>query len=1545
MSTAPQEQKPSRQGKRRHRLRRWPVAVIVALLFLPLLLVAALYVPGVLNRVVSKILPKIEESSGLHIEAGNIALQWPMRLSVDRALVTDLRAGGDTLVSAQHLTARLNPAALFRGRIDIPDAELRNAFYQMGGRDSLYLSARVDSVGAAAWLNFDISEINVDHADLNGAEVCLLLGADTTATPPDTTVSSPLRIICGPVSMRNVDYRMSMATTNDTVAASLRRAFLSGGKLRVGNPIDITTGTLTVALDSALYGRRGAVPMAGFDPDWITADSCEARVDSFAMHGASLSVPLTSLRIAGLAGLTLSGNGLFAMNDSTMRADGFDISLGQSRLTVSAEMGFDSIADRAPLNVDATAGIYPRDVVAALPAYAPLLTPLPADRPLLLRVLASGTLAKLSLDSLQASMHGVFALEGRATAANLANPSQLRAVADLSGRLANSAPFASMIPHGVKLPPLSLNAHADLNGRDYSAKLTARTGGGRLALNGRLAGKAPAYDVKFRLDSFPVAAFLPEMPVGAVSGLFEARGRKFNPLLPGAELQADANVDALQLRNRRLEGIALHASLLDGNLKADLDSRIPEANLRAEINATLSPKSVGWGLRTTVHRLDLNALGLTDSIMSGRFDLTSDGFSTLALDSLSARATLNNAAIVVGNSSLAVDSLNLRAEAGRGHTSLALADRTLCADMMAAAGVDSLLKSLGEVSVMVSRMIDRRHFAADSLNRALPPLLLTLEANEDNLIGQYLKSRQIGFQSLTLRAANDSILSAKGTLLGLKSGASFAVDTITADLRSHGPALLLDIDMGNRPGTFDEFAQVCLRGSVSGNEANFFLRQSNIHGQIGYLAGAQISVADSLITMSLTPTAPVIAYKHWQVNPDNFVAFNPHTFNISANLDARGDGSRLQLLTTLRSAEADSVGSSNALTLKVSNIHIQDWLKINPFAPPVAGDFSADMRLNYNSKSVNGLGTASLDNLTYGRMLVGNFNLDMNVATDFGGAVRGDAALKINGQPAMSIFGALNDTTHRQSPLKMQLQLTDFPLSVANPFVSPDYASLSGSLNGNMDVGGTFNAMSLNGTLHFRHAKIKVGMMGSTFTLDSVNIPVDSNVVRFNDFAIYGSNSNPLRVTGNVDLRRFGNPRLNLGFHAANMQFVNSKKARGVDLYGRGYVNLDATLKGSMQFMRVDANLAILPQTNLTYHVSDAKAVAGLQPDSKMVRFVNLSDTAATMRADSVVERGMLMMLTALVDIRQGSTLTVDLSADGKNRAQIRGEGVLDYTLSPTQPDGRLTGRFTINSGFFRYSLPVISEKLFTFNPGSYVAFNGPILNPTLSIGATDRVRANVTRRGENSRLVDFDVSLGATGTLERMDVAFDLSTKDDITVQNELQSMSQTQRANQAMNLLLYGVYTGQGTTGNANLSGNALYGFLTSQLNTWAANTIKGVDISFGMDQYDRTRNGSTSTATQYSYQVSKTLFNDRFKIVVGGNYSTDAEAQENIAENLISDVSFEYMLNNSGSMYIRLFRHTGYESILEGEVTQTGVGFVVKRKIRRLADIFNFIKAAKQ
>jgi hypothetical protein len=41
----------------------------------------------------------------------------------------------------------------------------------------------------------------------------------------------------------------------------------------------------------------------------------------------------------------------------------------------------------------------------------------------------------------------------------------------------------------------------------------------------------------------------------------------------------------------------------------------------------------------------------------------------------------------------------------------------------------------------------------------------------------------------------------------------------------------------------------------------------------------------------------------------------------------------------------------------------------------------------------------------------------------------------------------------------------------------------------------------------------------------------------------------------------------------------------------------------------------------------------------------------------------------------------------------------------------------------------------------------------------------------------------------------------------------------------------------------------------------------------------------------------------------------------------------------MSVKLFRHTGYESVLEGEVTEMGGAFVIKRKLSTLKNLFRF------
>ncbi len=179
-------------------------------------------------------------------------------------------------------------------------------------------------------------------------------------------------------------------------------------------------------------------------------------------------------------------------------------------INISAEMGLDSVPSAAPVRLDASAEIGLADVMAAMPSLTPVLSQMPQQVPLRLRALASGTMARLAVDTLTASMQRIFAVSVSGEASDITAPDGLKADLALNGSLSDPGPLRRMVK-GVRIPPLSLRGTATADRGAYAARLTAHTGAGRLALDGRYSGSAPDYSVSIKADSLPVGAFMPDL--------------------------------------------------------------------------------------------------------------------------------------------------------------------------------------------------------------------------------------------------------------------------------------------------------------------------------------------------------------------------------------------------------------------------------------------------------------------------------------------------------------------------------------------------------------------------------------------------------------------------------------------------------------------------------------------------------------------------------------------------------------------------------------------------------------------------------------------------------------------------------------------------------------------------------------------------------------------------------------------------------------------------------------------------------------------------
>ena len=59
----------------------------------------------------------------------------------------------------------------------------------------------------------------------------------------------------------------------------------------------------------------------------------------------------------------------------------------------------------------------------------------------------------------------------------------------------------------------------------------------------------------------------------------------------------------------------------------------------------------------------------------------------------------------------------------------------------------------------------------------------------------------------------------------------------------------------------------------------------------------------------------------------------------------------------------------------------------------------------------------------------------------------------------------------------------------------------------------------------------------------------------------------------------------------------------------------------------------------------------------------------------------------------------------------------------------------------------------------------------------------------------------------------------------------------------------------------------------------------------------------------------------------------------ESFIDNVSLEYRLDQSAQRYVRLFYNKNADDLLEGEITEYGAGFVWRKKMQTLRELFDF------
>ena len=444
-------------------------------------------------------------------------------------------------------------------------------------------------------------------------------------------------------------------------------------------------------------------------------------------------------------------------------------------------------------------------------------------------------------------------------------------------------------------------------------------------------------------------------------------------------------------------------------------------------------------------------------------------------------------------------------------------------------------------------------------------------------------------------------------------------------------------------------------------------------------------------------------------------------------------------------------------------------------------------------------------------------------------------------------------------------------------------------------------------------------------------IVIEKNFLDLDKIQAYANGDNPLTLDGTIDFTDLSKAKLDLNVVARDFNLINAPKRKGAEAYGKVYVDLFGRMRGTLDNLDIRGRLNINGKTNVTYVMKDSPLVVDDQLSS-LVTFTDFSDTTET-APTPMPEQNVKMDFQ--VNIDEATTIHCLMSEDGQDKIELEGGGELRMTYDMLS-GMRLFGRYTVLSGSMDYSLVIVSLKNFKIDSGSYVEFTGDMMNPKLNISASERKKASVSTNN-TTRSVNFDVGLKITQTLSDLGLEFTLEAPEDLTVQNELASMSIEDRGRAAVAMLTTGMYLSPNSSGGGEGfdATSALSSFLNSQISNIAGKALSTIDIGFGIDN---TTSATGAAQTDYNFSFAKRFWGNRISVIIGGKVSSGNDAQ-NTGMSIINNVSVEYRLDNSGTRYVKAFYNKDTESILDSEVMEMGASLVLRRKTENLGELFIF------
>jgi len=1058
------------------------------------------------------------------------------------------------------------------------------------------------------------------------------------------------------------------------------------------------------------------------------------------------------------------------------------------------------------------------------------------------------------------------------------------------------------------------------------------------------------YDVKANLQGLQIGRIIKNKDIGSVSAQIYAKGESFDFKNANADLRG--HVASAVYKGYRYQNMNLTGKIRRGAYNIVLNSKDPNANMQLTASGVYNEKNPTVKVNGNILKLDLNKLGFykDQMILAGKID---GDFTDLDPDHLNGYLNLKDFAFSDTKEIYPVQEINLKASSTADSTNIIFNSQIADVELR---GKYRLTQIFGALSQTINQYYQFQKPAKNEKIEAGQFFTFNAKIKNDDLIRKFVPELK-SFETINITGnydADSQKIEIDGQIPQVLYGEN-SIENARLQVTNENQALQYNLNVAALKSSSFALNKVNIGGDIAQNIINYNITTKDAKDETQFLIAGNAKSMNDITEISLNPNGLKLNYTDWTVAEGNKIQISSGGI-LADNFRLSNGGSEILL-----QSESQSPNAPLNVSLKDFKIEtITELIKKDTLL--ARGNINGTAQLRNLTKNMTFTSDLNISDLIVYENPVGNLAVKVNNTSP--NILNADIALSGNNND-VKIVGDYNTSS---STFDLNMAINQLQMKSVQGFSMNAITNTEGYISGNLKITGTTAQPNILGKVKFNDAGLEIAKTGSDFRNLDDEIDFTSRGIEFNNFKIKDRDGNSMNIDGQVLTQTYRDFAFNLDLNAKDFKVVNSEKSNEAIMYG--VLSIDAALqvRGNLDLPKVDGRLAVADNTDFTFVLPQSSPT--LQEREGIVEFIDQDQVALnkTIKADSLDSQSRIKGMDVNVNIELSKEAKLSLLIDKANGDFVKLQGEAELT-GGIDPSGKTTlvGVYEVESGSYEMSVSVLKRK-FDIQKGSTITWTGEPTTATLDITAVYKTEAapidlveqqisgeEASTLNQFKQRIPFNTLLKMQGELLKPVITFDITTDEknnavssnvtDIVDQKLAQLRTQESEMNkQVFALLLLNRFIGENPfESGAGLSGEmmarqSVSKILSQQLNNLASDLIKGVDLNFDLESSEDYSTGTQNTRTDLNVDISKKLLNDRLKVSVGSNFGLEGEARQNEnMTNIAGDVTVDYSLSKDGRYMLRAYRKNEYQVALQGQIVETGLGFIITLDYDKFRDIF--------